>query len=383
MTSERTDGLRAWVEVDLDALRRNARRLAAAIGSAGLIPMVKADGYGLGATAVARAIAPLRPYAFGVATVDEGVALRAAGVRDRVIVFAAFGAADARGMAEHDLDGAALGPAGLGSLKTAGVPVHLEIDTGMGRAGLDSADAGAWGTEVADALRSGAIASVFTHFHSARTNPAATRSQLETFLRVLDRLNARGGGTFPRHAANSDAIRSSRQYHLDLVRPGLYLYGGGRGGDVSEVIEAPEAVASIRARVLEVRDLPPGSTVSYGATYVTERAMRLATLSIGYADGLPWACSGRGHVLIGGGRAPIRGRVCMDMVCVDVTGLSSVKPGDVATVVGVAGDGAIELGDLASNGGTIEYEVLTGLGSRLPRVYTGGGAAPVDDDWRG
>ncbi|MFV1986809.1 MAG: alanine racemase C-terminal domain-containing protein, partial [Gemmatimonadota bacterium] len=156
-------------------------------------------------------------------------------------------------------------------------------------------------------------------------------------------------------------------YHLDLVRPGLYLFGGGRGHPLGPLPD-PEPVASIRARVLEVRELPPGSTVSYGATYTTAGAERVATVGFGYADGLSWTRSSGGHVLIGGERAPIRGRVCMDVIAVDVTGVSRVQSGDVVTVLGEDGAEAIELRDLAGRGGTIEYEVLTGLGGRVARV---------------
>jgi alanine racemase len=374
MTLEQTKGQRAWVEVNVHALRENARMVARVVSPAGLIPMVKANGYGLGAVEVARALEDMDPFAFGVATVEEGVELRLAGVSARIIVFAACGVADTTAMIDHRLEGSAMGAAGLDLLAAADVPIHLEVETGMGRAGLGAREVADRSREIEDLMAAGRLASIYSHFHSARTNPAATDSQFHDFGRVLEGLPGDGTGAIPRHIANSDAIRSKRQYHLDLVRPGLYLYGGGREVDPSGVLPRPEAVASIRARVLEVRVLPSGSTVSYGATYVTKRATRLATLSIGYADGLPWAGSNAGHVLIAGQPAPIRGRVCMDLICVDVTGLSRVKPGDVATVLGSDGSEAIELSELAARSGTIEYEVLTGLGRRLPRVYTGTGS---------
>ena len=372
MGAQTTDRMRAWVEVDLEALRRNAERIAAHVAPARVIPMVKADGYGLGAVPVARALAATDRYAFGVATVDEGVVLRRAGIDGRIIVFAACARTDAEGLREHSLEASVIGRDGLQDLARAGVVLHLELDTGMGRAGLDSGRVDAWAGDLRAALGSGArVASIFTHFHSASSDEGASREQLARFEAAIASLDLPADVEFARHVANSDAIRSDEQYHLDLVRPGLYLYGGGRGGQSPTALAEPEPVASIRARVLEVRDLTPGSTVSYRATYVTTGDTRLATLGIGYADGLPWRTSNRGEVLIGGRTAPFRGRVCMDVTAVDVSDLSGVETGDVATLLGGDGDERLELRDLAERSDTIEYEVLTGLGQRLPRVYTG------------
>jgi alanine racemase len=174
------------------------------------------------------------------------------------------------------------------------------------------------------------------------------------------------------HIANSAAALADPSYHLNLVRPGLYLFGGGRGmvggGD-----PPPEPVVRVRARVLEVRELPAGTTVSYGATFVTERASRLATLGIGYADGFPHGASNRASALLEGRRVPIRGAVCMDLTVVDVTGVDEVQPGSVATLLGREGDEEITLHELAEAGGAIEYEVLTGLGAGLPRVMVDSG----------
>lgn len=368
MESGCTNRLRAWVEVDLDAICRNASRVADLVSPARLVPMIKADGYGLGAVPVAEALSPIDPYAFGVATTEEGIELRRAGIGRRVIVFSPAPVLDVEGLVEHSLDAAVIGPASLASFAGEEIDLHVELETGMGRAGLDLDHVEAWGPEIARIAAGGRLASVYTHFHSAASDRAATMAQLDRYEEAISGLESMIGSRIVRLVANSDAIRSDRQYHLDLVRPGLYLYGGG-GGRSSGLLPDPESVASVRARVLEVRDLPPGATVSYGATYVTERNERLATIACGYADGLPWASGGSGHVLVGGGVAPIRGRVCMDVTTVDVSGVSRVQPGDVATVVGQDGEERVELRDLADRSGTIEYEILTGLGGRLPRVY--------------
>jgi alanine racemase len=366
---------RAWIEVDLDAVRRNAVRIAEHAAPARLLPMIKADGYGLGALEIARTLSPLRPYGFGVATVDEGRELRAGGVSDRVIVFSPCAAIDADALVELALEPAVLGPNALERLGPLGIGLHLEIDTGMGRAGVRWDRAESWAPRLAEMIDEGArLESAFTHFHSAGVDEVATREQLARFEAALGTLSEAGVDVPVRHSGNSDAIGAAPQYHLDVVRPGLYLYGGGRGGDPASGLPAPEPAVRVRARILEIRDLAPSSTVSYGATYVTSGPERIGTLGIGYADGLPWRLSNRGSVLIRGTRAPIRGAVCMDVTSVDVSEVPGVEAGEATTLFGVEGEGRISLSELAAAADTIEYDVLTGLGKRLPRVYLRGDA---------
>ncbi len=353
--------------------------MAKHVAPARFVPMVKADAYGLGAIEVARALDRLEPYAFGVATPPEGAELRRSGIERRIVVFAPSAAAEISQILEARLESAALSLASLAKLEagaraaSARMPVHLEVDTGMGRAGLPGAEAAAWTPEVAAILSRGGVslASVYTHFHSAGTDPAATSLQLTRLRRAASILEEAGVEVPFLHAANSDAAMGDEQYHLGLVRPGIYLYGGRRGVGAAGAPADPETVARIRARVLEVRDLAPGSTVSYGATYTTKRAERLATLGIGYADGVPWRLSNRGQALIRGVRTPIRGGVCMDVTSVDVSGAPGVEVADVATLLGRDGGEEIALADFAETAGTIEYEVLTAIGRRLPRHYVG------------
>lgn len=371
---------RAWLEVDLAAIARNARRVADHVAPARLVPMVKADAYGLGAIRVARALDRLEPFAFGVATPREGSELRRGGIDRRIIVFAPSATAEAEELLGSRLDAAALSLPSLRKLAVSAgaagrdMSVHLEVDTGMGRAGLPVGEAGAWAPEVAGVLSGGGItlAGVYTHFHSAGVDDAATRAQLARLREAVSCLEATGVAVPLLHAANSDAAIRDRQYHLDLVRSGIYLYGGGRGAGAAGGPGDPEGVARVRARVLEVRDLSPGSTVSYGATYTTGGVERLATLGIGYADGLAWRLSNRGQVLVRGNRVPIRGGVCMDVTSVDVSSVSGVEPSDAATLLGRDGAEEITLAEVAEVAGTIEYEVLTAIGRRLPRYYVGG-----------
>lgn len=347
--------------------------------------MVKADAYGIGAIRAARALADLDPYAFGVATAEEGRALREAGIETRIIVFCPWVEGEAPALRAQRLDAAVLSLASLARLAaTRGAPldVHLEIDTGIGRAGLPDAEAGTWSTDVARLLSDGdlRLASAYTHFHSSDRDAEATSVQLGRLHAAIETMERAGIRVPLRHAANSDAVTRHAQYHLDLVRPGIYLYGGGAPTARAPGLPAPAPVIRVRARILEVRELAPGSSVSYGARYVTEGRERIATLAIGYADGLPWSLSGGGQAIVLGRRVPIRGAVCMDVTAVDVSGVPDARVGTAATLLGRDGDETITLEDLARTDRTIEYEILTGFGRRLPRRYVGGRTEP-EDGW--
>lgn len=368
---------RAWLEVDLEALRRNAAALRDRLDPATrLLPMVKADAYGLGAARVARALADRGVWGFGVATVDEGADLRRAGIRERVVVFTPCAPLDAPRLVQWGLEpvvtslGALSEYAGAVGGAEAPLPVHLEVDTGMGRFGLPAEEAGAWAERVRELLAATGLelASTFTHFHSAEGDRAATGSQWSAFRAAVESLRRAGVDPGLLHSANSAAVLRHPDAHADLVRPGLFLFGGEAWPADAADLPRPEPVAHVRARVLEVRELPAGATVSYGATYRTSRPCRLATLGIGYADGLPHALSNRGEALVRGRHVPVVGAVCMDMTVVDVTEVEDVRPGTKATLLGREGEAGIGLGEVAALSGRIPYEVLTGFSARLPRV---------------
>ncbi|RMH18016.1 MAG: alanine racemase [Gemmatimonadetes bacterium] len=368
---------RAWVEVDAGALRRNLRRVQDAAGrGARVLPMVKADAYGLGAEGAVRVLEAFDPWGYGVAAVGEGIALRAFGVSRRVLVFSplapgAYVAAAVHGLTPcisqvEALDGwgAAVAEAGSG-----GGAFHVEVDTGMGRAGLAWDRADAWGAAVADRARAHGLRweGVYTHFHSADEagGERSVAEQWRRFLHAVARLPD-GGAGLTLHAANSAAVFRYPDAAADLVRPGIFLYGGGVGPDLPE----PEPVVSVRARVVLVREVEAGTTVGYGATHTAGRAARWATLAIGYGDGLPRALGNRGSALLRGRRVPLIGRTSMDLSVVDVTDVPGVEVGDVATLIGRDGDEEVPLAEVAGLAGTIDYEILTGLGSRLPRLWT-------------
>jgi alanine racemase len=239
----------------------------------------------------------------------------------------------------------------------------------MGRAGFPAAGAAQWGRAVLE--RSGDLLvweGCFTHFHSAdEPELSPTEAQVAEFRRVLGALPPEPEGAPKRvvHCANSAAAVRRGGYGMDLVRPGIFLYGGRAGPGVE-----PEPVATLRARVVRVADAEPGATVGYGATHRAARRERWATLAIGYGDGLRRALApAGGQALLHGRRAPMLGRISMDVTVVDVTEIPGVAPGDVATLVGRDGGDQLGLDEVAARVGTISYEILTGLGPRLPRVY--------------
>lgn len=371
------------MEIDPGALERNCRRLAETLPSGTrLLPMLKADGYGLGAARVARALADCEPWGFGVATAEEGSELRASGVELPVVVFSPCPPLDAGPCLEEGLEPAVSSLRALEAFGEAAAAagaelrVHLEVDTGMGRLGLLAGAAEDWIPRLAGLLERLPVrlGSTFTHFHSADSDEEATRRQAAAFREVREQMADAGVDPGMTHLSNSPAILRFGAFEADLVRPGIYLYGVGPGET------GVEAVAAVRARVLDVREVPEGHTVSYGATFRTDGPTRLATLGVGYGDGLRRDLSNRGHVLLGGRRASILGAVCMDTTVVDATACPGVESGDVATLLGSADSGSIGLETMARWCSTIPYEILTGLGARLPRVETGTDEAAVGQE---
>jgi len=372
---------RAWMEVDLGALRRNIRVLSERVGGrCGVLPMVKADAYGVGVERAVRVLRSTEPWGFGVATTREGRELRHLGWEGPVIVFAPTLPADVGSLRMERLEPVVSGIEALrGCAERAGgevLPVHLEVDTGMGRLGLVWDSAAEWSRELADVLAGGTVrlAGTLTHFHSADLPDDSTQTQWSRFQAALDAMRSAGVEPGLVHAANSAAAMLHGETAADLVRPGIYLYGGGAW----EPRAAP--VVSVRARVLAVRDIAVGATVGYGATWTAQAPARLATLGIGYGDGLRRELSNRGRALIHGREAPIRGVVCMDTIVVDVSGRDDVRPGDVATLLGADANEMIELAELARLCDTIDYEILTGWGDRLPRLELDREETDFDDE---
>ena len=366
---------RAWIEVRAAAVRRNYRRVRSAAGGVGVIPMVKADGYGLGADGMVAALDPEGPLAWGVAAVEEGRRLRALGVERPILVFAplppdSYVDAVEAGLAPCISSLDALRRLDEAVARAGPASFHVEVDTGMGRAGFDWRQAGEWGPVVAARhRREMPWSGCYTHLHSADEDPGTVEAQWQRLVGVLSGL-AHPRSDFLVHVQNSaGTLHAGRlvaaDYSIDAVRPGVFLYGGSAGPGLPE----PDPVASVRARVVHVRDASPGTTLGYGATYAARGWERWATLAIGYSNGLPRALGNRGAALLRGRRTPVIGRVSMDMTVVNISDVDGVEPGDVATLIGEVGSERITVDEVAEQAGTISYEVLTGFTARLPRIW--------------
>jgi alanine racemase len=376
------------VEVDLAAISRNARLVHRAAGVR-LLPMVKADAYGLGMVAVARALSemlePEALHGFGVAAVAEGEALRRSGWGGRIAVLAAPPPGEYARAAAARLELALSSVAEVaawGEHGTAERPsaFHLEVDTGMGRAGIAADAVDRWLPLLRSTIEGASLdwAGCFTHFHSAdEPDLGETDRQYARFHAVREAIEAEKKPIRPAvyHSSNSAAALRRPGYRGDLVRPGIVLYGGHVGAD-----RTPEPVVTVRGRLSLVRELAPGSTVGYGATYRTAGRERIGTVALGYGDGIRRALwPGEGEALVRGHRVPIVGRVSMDMTTLDLTGVPEAAPGDVVTFLGADGEERILVDEVADRCGTISYEILTGLTTRLPRIHLAGDDAPAGD----
>jgi len=374
---------RAWAEISGAALAHNVALLRRRFGPARIMAVVKADAYGHGLSLVAPRCCELGLGDFGVATPTEGAALRALLPSDTTIYL--LGPAfpeEAAAIVFHrltpllsSLDTArALSEAadGLGVV----ADVHLDVDTGIGRAGVHPDAARALLADL-DSLPGLRVSGVATHFASADEDPADACVQHLVFESVLRALGARAESLLV-HASNSPAaLNLPPTARHGLVRPGLLLYGIEPMPGLFRARGLPcRPVLSLKTRVTLCRRLAGGETISYGRTYAVPPGGGVyATLGVGYGDGYPRGLSNRGCVLLHGRRAPIRGRVCMDQVVVDVSDIPDVRAGDVATLIGTDGVEALTAGDLAEWVGTTPHEISTALTARVPRVFAPESAA--------
>ncbi len=366
----------AWVEVDLDAIERNTRTLAAAVAPAGLMAVVKADAYGHGAVPVARAVLGAGAAWLGVALVEEALELRAAGIGAPILVLSEPPPAAARGCAEHGIAVTICTAEGVRAFGAAGrqsgrpVAAHLKVDTGMHRQGCLPADLPAL---LARALAEPGLApdGLSSHFAVADdpAQDATTDAQVARYRAALE--TAAGAGFHPawRHLANSAGATRRADARFDLVRVGIELYGLAPSEALAAEVQARLRPAlSLRAAVSALRIVEAGERVSYGHRWAAPRRTRVATLPVGYADGVRRGLSGRFRARLGGHDFPQVGTVTMDQLMVDV-GDAPVTVGAVATLLGDPARGEPGVGEWAAQLATIDYEITCGLSSRLPRLH--------------
>ncbi len=369
-----TEEFVTWAEVDLRALRANVRALRTWVGPrVEIIAVVKANAYGHGAVAVARAALEAGATRLAVHRVQEGVDLRRAGIQAPILLlgYASLGAASL--VVRYRLTPTLItreAAETLAALSPTPVPVHIKVDTGMGRYGLLPEEV----LDFVRALRSIPrirIEGIYTHFATAdEADRTYMRRQLSIFRDVLKALDQAGLAIPFRHACNSAATLALPEAHFDAVRPGLALYGMRPSGAWPSPVPL-RPVLTLKSRVVRVRTLPSGSSIGYGRTFITDRPTRVALVPIGYGDGYHRLISNRGEVLIRGQRARILGRVSMDQVVVDVDSIPGVTMEEEVVVIGRQGREEIRAEEVARWAQTINYEVTTGLLPRVPRVYIG------------
>jgi alanine racemase len=350
---------RGWLEIDLDAIVRNARAMAAR--TANILPMVKADAYGMGAVRVVRALEQIAPWGYGIATVEEGRELRDAGIERPILIFTSVEIDELPAIRDAGLTPALASAQSIARWASIGGGAwHLSIDTGMSRSGVPWDEVG----QLASLLRAHPPEGAFTHFHSATLDDGSIAAQEMRFRRALEALPAVPPVL---HAENSGAMARAERSRWHIGRPGVFLYGVPVG---EPPLVQPEPVVAMRARMVELRTLRAGESVSYDATFRVERETQIATLPVGYADGYRRALGNRAHALVSGRRVPVAGVVTMDMTMLDVTGLDA-RVGDVATLLGRDGGERIDVAEMAALANASPYEILTGLKARLPRRYLG------------
>jgi alanine racemase len=361
------------VEIDLARLTENFRAIQAAVAPAAVMPIVKANAYGHGLVPVARHLVGLGATTLGVAFLEEAVALREAGVTVPVLVMGGVFGDQIPVFLRHGL---ALTASSIDKLRHidetaremgATAKVHLKIDTGMERIGVHYYSAEGLLAQAAE-CRHCVVDGIYSHFANAdAADLSSARLQLSRFLEVLTWYDRHGVAPPARHIANSGAVLQLRESHLDLVRPGILLYGVYPSAEVARTIAVRPAL-SWKSRVVYFKVVKPDHPVSYGSTWQTDHPVRVVTVPVGYGDGYFRALSSVAQVMIRGKRYPVVGRVCMDQIMVNIEWETAYN-GDEVVLIGADGGERITCEDLAAWAGTIPYEVLTNINTRVPRVY--------------
>ena len=378
---------RAWVEIDLAALQHNVQQLTQHIGpNTALMAVVKADAYGHGAISIADAALAAGAQWLGVATVPEGVELREAGITAPIMIMGAINSPEeVAAIARWRLQPTLVSPKQalvfseeLGHTRAETLPVHLKVDTGMSRLGFSWQQAGEF-VQFVQRLPRLQIHSVYSHLATADDpDPTVMRQQHQRYEAVLSQVNAQNVTLPKRHLANSAATLTDSALHYDMVRVGLALYGLYPAAHLKPQL-ALRPVMQVKARITHLKEIQPGTGVSYGHTFVAERPMRIAVVGIGYADGVPRALSNRIEVLVQGQRVPQIGNITMDQFMIDVTHINDLQEGSVVTLLGRDGEQQISADHWAALTNTISWEILCSFKHRLPRINSAFSMSPLSN----
>jgi len=366
---------RAWVEIDLDALAHNLKNIKSKIPeNCEIMAVVKANAYGHGVDGIAGRMIEEGIKTFAVATVIEGGELRKIIPECEILVLSYTHPEDAIWLKNYKLTQLVVDGMYAKALSDTGndINVHIAIDTGMHRLGIEPDKF----AEIESVFKCEniSVTGMATHLSSPdsldENDIEFTKSQLSKFIEIVQKLKAKGYNVGKLHAQSSYAIYNHSGFSFDYVRPGIMLYGVQSLNDETKIKTDLRPILSLKAYVAQVRWIKAGESVSYGRHFTTEKQTKIATVNAGYADGIPrqMSCNG-GNCIINGKKVPVIGRICMDMIIVDVTDIDDVKTGDIATIIGRDGSEEIRCEEIAEASGTITNDVLSGLNARLPRIY--------------
>ena len=372
---------RAYVKVDLDRIRKNMKAIRSVLPEGTkIIGVVKADGYGHGAVQTAKAIEE-DAAGYAVATAEEALELRGNGIKKPVLVLGPVPECQYGSMVEQEIRTAVFDLTRAERLSETAVSlgmmarVHIAVDTGMNRIGLRPSREQAQVVKEIAGLPGIVTEGMFTHFARAdEADKTSAREQLQAFLDFSQMVKEAGVFIPALHCANSAGIMDLKESHITAVRAGIILYGLYPSDQVQREALFLEPAMELKSFITYIKEIGPGAAVSYGGTFVADRPVRLATVSIGYADGIPRILSNTGfEVLLHGVRVPIIGNICMDQLMIDVTGIPEAREGDEVTLLGRDGTEEITMEELADLSGRFHYEIPCLMGKRLPRVYVSGG----------
>jgi len=362
-----------WAEIDLGAIDHNYRQVRKIVGKGiNIMAVVKANGYGHGTVEVSSVLERAGVNYLGVATTDEAIRLRDHGITVPILILGSVLPYEVPVAVEKDITLSLSGEELLDAIRLQAasgrrVRVHVKVDTGMGRVGVWHENALDFVKRVSDE-KGIILEGIYTHFSSAGRDDFFTNYQIEAFEKLLSELEKNWIKIPLKHAANSIATVDFRRSHLNLVRPGLIIYGMYPKHTFPKLIKLKPALA-LKTRIVFIKDTPPGRSISYGRTFITQKYTRIATLPIGYADGYGRKLSNKAEVLVKGQRARVIGKVTMDQTMIDISGINGVKIGEEVVLIGRQGMNEIRAENLARMAESIAYEVVCGISNRVPRIY--------------
>ena len=361
-----------WTEIDLNAIRHNFWVLRKLAGRAKILTVIKADAYGHGMLPIARVLVQEKVDFLGLSNLSEGIALRRAGIKTPVLLFETTLPEQAKDIIDYHLtptvctDELAAALNRYAQKRKCVVDIHVKVDTGMGRLGLWYEEIPAFMKKIRR-LRNLRVQGIYTHFPAADIDRAFTRKQIQQLMILLQQLDADGWQIPYVHAANSVGLAGYGTHIFNLSRPGLMLYGLYPRPELEKKIDLHPAM-SVHSKIIFLKRIDKGRSISYGRTFIARKPMTVATLPIGYSNGYLRGLSGKADVLVNGRRCPVLGRITMDQIVVDVSKIKNPRLGMPVVILGKQGKDEVCAYELAQHARTINYEIVCSLGSRLPRI---------------